>query len=176
GGRRFPLEGLEEVRGMVGRDFSVGVRISGDEHLEDGIDVQEAVRVATALAASRLIDWIDVSSGNDADELSKGLHYGGMYVPHAAFVPLAAAVKKGVDVPVVAVGGITRPEVAGRVLAEGHADLVAMTRALIADPHLPRKAQAGRRADIRPCVGANEGCLGRILAGKPITCVQNPVI
>ena len=83
---RFPLEVLGEVRRMVGRDFSVGVRISADEHLEDGIDVPEAVRVAAALSASGLIDWIDVSSGNDADELSKGLHYGGMYVPHAAFV------------------------------------------------------------------------------------------
>src|SRR5262249_50361111 len=123
-----------------------------------------------------LVGWRDVSAGNDGDALSKGLHYGGMYIPHAAFVPLAAAVKKGVDIPVVAVGRITLPEVAERVLAEGHADLVAMTRALIADPQLPRKAQAGRRADIRPCVGANEGCLGRILAGKPITCVQNPLI
>ena len=173
---RFPLEVLQAVRRTVGRDFPVGVRISGDEHLEDGIDVQEAVRIAAALAASALIDWIDVSSGNDADPLSKGLHYGGLYVPHAAFVPLAAAVKKGVALPVVAVGRITQPETAERVLASGHADLVAMTRALIADPHLPRKTQAGRLADVRQCVGANEGCLGRILAGKPITCVQNPLI
>jgi mycofactocin system FadH/OYE family oxidoreductase 2 len=173
---RFPLEVLGEVRRIVGRDFPLGVRISGDEHLEDGIDVEEAIRIAAALSASGLIDWIDVSSGNDADPLSKGLHYGGLYVPHAAFVPLAAAVKKAVDVPVVAVGRIILPEVAERVLANGHADLVAMTRALIADPHLPRKAQVGRLADVRQCVGANEGCLGRILAGKPITCVQNPLI
>ena len=172
----FPLEVLGEVRRMVGGDFPLGVRISGDEHLEGGIDIQEAVRIAAALSASGLIDWIDVSSGNDADQLSKGLHYGGMYVPHAAFVPLAAAVKKAVDVPVVAVGRITRPEVAEQVLAQGHADLVAMTRALIADPHLPHKAQSGRLTDVRLCVGANEGCLGRILAGKPITCVQNPLI
>jgi mycofactocin system FadH/OYE family oxidoreductase 2 len=173
---RFPLEVLGEVRRIVGRDFPLGVRISGDEHLEDGIDVEEAIRIAAALSASGLIDWIDVSSGNDADPLSKGLHYGGLYVPHAAFVPLAAAVKKAVDVPVVAVGRIILPEVAEQVLANGHADLVAMTRALIADPHLPRKAQVGRLADVRQCVGANEGCLGRILAGKPITCVQNPLI
>lgn len=173
---RFPLEVLAEVRREVGRDFTLGVRISGDEFLEDGIDVQEGVRTAAALSRSGLIDWIDVSSGNDADQLSKALHYGGMYVPHAAFVPLAAAVKKVVDVPVVAVGRIVSPEVAERVLASGDADLVAMTRALIADPYLPRKAQEGRLDDVRLCVGANEGCLGRILAGNPITCVQNPLI
>jgi 2,4-dienoyl-CoA reductase-like NADH-dependent reductase (Old Yellow Enzyme family) len=173
---RFPLEVLTEVRRAVGRDFTVGVRISGDELLGDGIDVEEAVRIAAALSRSGLIDWIDVSSGNDADPLSKALHYGGMFVPHAAFVPQAAAVKKVVTVPVVAVGRIVLPETAERVLASGHADLVAMTRALIADPHLPRKVQQGRVADVRPCVGANEGCLGRILAGTPITCVQNPLI
>ncbi len=173
---RFPLEVLAAVRGTVGRDFTLGVRISGDELLEDGIDVREAVGIAAALAGSGLIDWIDVSSGNDADRLSKALHYGGMYVPHAAFVPLAAAVKRVAAVPVGAVGRIGSPEAAERVLASGHADLVAMTRALIADPDLPRKAQEGRVADVRQCVGANEGCLGRILAGNPITCVQNPLI
>jgi len=173
---RFPLEVLAEVRRMVGPDFPIGVRFSADEHLPGGIDVEEAVRIAAAFFASGLVDWLDVSSGNDADPLSKGLHYGGLYVAHAAFASLAAAVKKVVDVPVVAVGRITLPEVAERVLADGSADLVAMTRALIADPHLPRKAQAGRLADVRQCVGANEGCLGRVLAGKPITCVQNPLI
>src|SRR5262249_27504710 len=78
---RFPLEVLAEMRHRVGRDFAVGVRISGDEHLAEGIDVPEAVRIAAALSRSGLIDWIDVSSGNDADELSKALHYGGLYVP-----------------------------------------------------------------------------------------------
>src|SRR5581483_785168 len=103
-------------------------------------------------------------------------HYGGLYVSPGAFVPLAAAIREVVDVPVVAVGRILTPQQAERVLEEGHADLVAMTRALIADPHLPRKAQAGQVDDIRVCVGANEGCLGRIFVGDPITCVQNPLI
>src|SRR2546426_10261737 len=53
-------------------------------------------------------------------------------------------------------------------------DVVGMTRALIADPDLPRKARAGRLDDIRTCVGANEGCIDRIYQGKPVTCVQNP--
>jgi mycofactocin system FadH/OYE family oxidoreductase 2 len=173
---RFPLEVLTEVRRAIGRDFTLGVRISGDEFLEGGIDIPEALRIAAALSRSGLIDWIDVSSGNDSDTLSKARHYGGLYVPHAAFALHAAAVKTVVEVPVVAVGRIVSPEVAERVLASGQADLVAMTRALIADPFLPRKAQAGQVADVRQCVGANEGCLGRILAGHPITCVQNPLI
>lgn len=74
---RFPLDVLAEVRRELGRDFTLGVRIGSDEFLEDGIDLQEGVRIAAALSGSGLIDWIDVSSGNDADQLSKALHYGG---------------------------------------------------------------------------------------------------
>ncbi len=173
---RYPLEVLQAMRREVGRDFTLGVRISGSELIEGGIDLAEAQRIAQLLDASGLVDWIDVSQGNDAHLVSKATHYGGLYIAPGAFVPLAAAIREVVSVPVVAVGRILTPQQAEQVLEEGQADLVAMTRALIADPHLPRKAQEGRLDDIRVCVGANEGCLGRIFVGDPITCVQNPLI
>src|SRR3989454_8731070 len=69
---------------------------------------------------------------------------------------------------------IVDPIHADQIVAAGHVDVVGMTRALIADPDLPRKARAGRPDDIRTCVGANEGCIDRIYQGKPVTCVQNP--
>ncbi len=173
---RFPLQVLAEMRRQVGADFTLGVRISGEELIEGGIDLQESLRLAALLDRSGLIDWIDVSQGNDSNLLSKATHYGGLYVPQAAFVPLAAAISEVVRVPVVAVGRIVSVRVAERVLADGHADLVAMTRALIADPHVPNKARDGRVEEIRQCVGANEACLGRIFVGSPISCVQNPII
>src|SRR5262249_30571048 len=66
------------------------------------------------------------------------------------------------------------PIQADQILAEGHVDVVGMTRALIADPDLPRKARAGRLSDIRYCVGGNEGCIDRAIQGKAISCIQNP--
>ena len=62
------------------------------------------------------------------------------------------------------------------IVSEAKADLVAMTRAMIADPHLANKAREGRVEDIRPCIGSNQGCIGRLFHGKPITCIHNPVV
>src|SRR5262249_52951394 len=73
-------------------------------------------------------------------------------------------------------GRVSTPEQAETVLASGICDLVGMTRAMIADPEMPKKAMAGRLDDIRTCVGASEGCIGRLRQGKSITCVQNPLI
>ncbi|HEY6378207.1 MAG TPA: FAD-dependent oxidoreductase [Candidatus Dormibacteraeota bacterium] len=78
--------------------------------------------------------------------------------------------------PVIVTGRIVTPAQAEAVLAEGAADLVGMTRALIADPELPTKAAAGRAEQIRVCMGSDEGCIDRLYGGAPITCVQNPVI
>src|SRR5262249_46921318 len=96
-----------------------------------------------------------------------------MSFPEALYCPLAAAIKAVVTVPVIATGRINDPAVAERVLREGQADLCIMTRALIADPDLPNKAQAGHLDDIRPCFGYNEGCIDRIYTGRAVTCVQH---
>jgi len=77
-------------------------------------------------------------------------------------------------VPIFHASRIVDPVHADRTVAAGQIDVVGMTRALIADPDLPKKARDGRLDDIRTCVGANEGCIDRIYQGKPVTCVQNP--
>jgi len=92
------------------------------------------------------------------------------------YTHLAASIRKIVNVPVIATGRIVDPVQADRILAEGQADLCIMNRALIADPHMPNKAQAARVDDIRQCMGYNEGCIDRIYTGRGVTCVQNPVI
>jgi N,N-dimethylglycine/sarcosine dehydrogenase len=96
------------------------------------------------------------------------------YTP-GVFLPLAAAIKQAAPgVPIFHASRIVDPVHADRSVAAGQIDVVGMTRALIADPDLPRKARDGRLDDIRTCVGANEGCIDRIYQGKPVTCVQNP--
>ena len=71
---------------------------------------------------------------------------------------------------------MSTPEQAERCPASGVCDMVGMTRAMIADPEMPKKAMEGRLDDIRTCVGASEGRIGRLRQGKAITCVQNPLI
>ncbi len=96
------------------------------------------------------------------------------YTP-GVFLPLAAAIKQAAPgVPIFHASRIVDPVHADRTVAAGQIDVVGMTRALIADPDLPKKARDGRLDDIRTCVGANEGCIDRIYQGKPVTCVQNP--
>ena len=77
-------------------------------------------------------------------------------------------------IPVFAVGRINNPLLAEQILREGGADFISMGRPLLADPHLPSKARAGRLDDICPCIACNEGCFQRLYAQLDISCVVNP--
>ena len=167
---------IDEIRKNVGRDLALGIRISGDELVEGGITIDDAKEIAILLDKSGQVDWIDVSHGNNGNYVAEGMHSGPMYVPLGAFVPLAAAIREVVNIPVMAGGRINDPIQAEKILTDGHADLIGMCRALIADPHLPNKAKAGQLEDIRQCVGATEGCISRVFNGISATCIQNPVI
>lgn len=171
---RFGFEVLEEIRKVVGDDYIVGVRISGDEFLENGLTLDDMIEIARRLAASRLIDFVNILGGSAENYKNLAAVVPNMYFPPAPYVALASAIKAEVDIPVFHAGRIVDPVQAERILAEGHVDMVGMTRAHIADPHLARKAQEGRLEDIRQCVGANY-CIDRLYAGKPIYCIQNPV-
>jgi len=166
---------IDEIRKNVGRDLALGIRISGDEFMEGGVTIDDAKEIAILLDRSAQVDWIDVSHGNNGNYLSEGMHSAPMYVPLGAFVPLAAAIKEVVNIPVMAGGRINDPIQAEKILADGHADLIGMCRALIADPYLPNKAKTGQLEDIRECVGAAEACISRIYQGVALGCVQNAV-
>jgi 2-enoate reductase len=87
---------------------------------------------------------------------------------------MAAAVKKVVRIPVIAVGKLSIPEIAERVIAEEKADMVAIGKGLLADAFWAKKAQEGKPDRIRPCIGCHDGCMGRIGKGKPLSCAVNP--
>jgi mycofactocin system FadH/OYE family oxidoreductase 2 len=173
---RFAVEVLEEVREQVGRDFIVGVRLTGDEMLEGGLGHQELKEIAARLNDLGLIDYFTISGGSAQTLKGLAVNMASLYYPHGVFNNLAASMKEVISVPVIVAGRIVDPVEAEEVLQNGSADLVAMTRALIADPELPKKASEGRLDDIRTCMGANEYCIGRLYAGLPISCTQNPVI
>jgi dimethylglycine catabolism A len=172
---RFALEVLTEIRRRVGRDFVVGARISGDEFTRGGLTAQDMGAIARRLAASGLVDFLSIIGGGGHTYALQAAAVPNMSFSTAVYLPLATAIKEAVPgMPILHASRIVDPIDADRIVAAGHVDVVGMTRALIADPELPRKAREGRRADIRTCVGANEGCIDRIYQGKPVTCVQNP--
>src|SRR5205823_3754778 len=172
---RFGLEVLAEIRRRAGRDFVVGARISGDEFSPGGLGAEDMAAIARRLAASGLVDFLSVIGGGAHTYTLQAAAVPNMSFAPAVFVPLAAAIKSAAPaLPILHASRIVDPLHADRIVAARQIDVVGMTRALIADPDLPRKAREGRLDDIRTCVGANEGCIDRIYQGKPVTCVQNP--
>ena len=170
---RFALEVVDSVRENAGADFIVGMRISADELVDGGLTLEDMKEIASILGAK--IDLFNVSFGNFADYLSTAVMVSPMAIPLDAFVYLAAGIKEVVDIPVIAVSRINDPVLAEKILADGYADMVAMTRALLCDPELPNKAKEGKLETIRTCIACGEGCIHHIDKGTPITCIQNPV-
>ncbi len=173
---RFSLEVLEAVRAAVGRDFIVGARVSGDDRYPGGLGPDELIDIIVRLDQTGLLDYFTVTGGTISTYRSRGYNIPSAYFPPATFTGLSQRIREAVRAPVIVTGRIVRPDQAEAVLREGSADLVGMTRALIADPELPNKAREGRLDDIRVCMGSNEGCIDRLYFGLPIQCVQNPVI
>ena len=169
---RFAREVIDEVRRRVGQDFVVGARISLSDFIPGALDVGDAVRVAQELEADGRIDYVNVTAA--------GYHNIFMAIqpsdtPDGYLIDLTAEVKAGLErLPVFTVGGIKDAALAEDVVASGKADMVAMTRAQIADPEFANKVRDGREDEIYHCIRGNQGCIGRVFKGLPISCTVNP--
>jgi len=173
---RFGERVIEAVRERVGTDFIVGIRMTGDDFRENGLDPEQTQAIAERLNELGLLDYFNIIGGTAETFEGEALAVPNMSFGLGPYTYLSALIRKVVDVPVIATGRIVDPVQAERILAEGQADLCIMNRALIADPHMPNKARAGQRDDVRQCMGYNQGCIDRIYTGRGVTCVQNPVI
>jgi len=171
---RFGMEVLETVRAAVGDDYVVGLRIAGDELQRGGLTQAECLEVITGYCNSGLIDFINVYQAHGDDFRGLNAMIPDLSFSSAAFLHLASAVKAEVDIPVFHGSAVRDLATANRAVEEGHVDMIAMTRAHIADPHLVRKLMEGREDDIRQCVGANY-CIDRGGSGKDALCIQNVV-
>ncbi|WP_148272110.1 FAD-dependent oxidoreductase [Saccharopolyspora spinosa] len=170
---RFPLAVVAAVRTAIGSDLMLGVRISADEFIADGMTPAIAGEVAQHLEQSGLVDYLSVTGGTPTHRESFTYGYPATGTPHGLFRHLAAAVKKTTNLPVACVGRVTDPALAEEIVASGDADLVGVVRAQIADPEFFSKAKTGRHADIRPCVGANV-CANFHMKGHGVRCIGNP--
>ena len=167
---RFAVEVVEAIRAAVGRDFVLGMRVSGDELIPDGLHLEDVVEIVRALDSLGQLDYFTVSgsTGETPRFHQKLMPFAD--APQGVYASLAARIKQEVRAAVIYAGRVVDPRHAERLLAEGACDLVAMTRALMADPWMPRKAAEGHLDDIRMCVGMQEGCLGRSSRGLTLSC------
>jgi 2,4-dienoyl-CoA reductase-like NADH-dependent reductase (Old Yellow Enzyme family) len=170
---RFTQLILDAIRARVGAEFIVGLRMVIDEQLENGITREVGIEIARRMIDGGQIDFINVIRGHiDTDEaLSKIIPIQG--VPLALHLDFAGEVRAEMKFPVFHAARIADVATARHAIASGKLDMVGMTRAHIADPHIVRKIIAGREQDIRPCVGATY-CLDRIYLAGEALCIHNP--
>lgn len=167
---RFVVEIVKLIKERAGRDFPVSVRMNGSDYMPGGTTVDMA-RQTAALLVEAGADMIGVSGGA----------YGSYPVivppydqPRGGNVPLAAAIKEAVKVPVSVAGRLDDPLIADGVLVSGKADLIAVARGLLADPELPNKEARGDFAEVRRCIACNVCIDGDPTPVSPITCTVNP--
>ncbi|WP_287124752.1 NADH:flavin oxidoreductase [Chromohalobacter sp.] len=169
---RFTLEVFQSIRERVGKNFLLGVRYTGDECLPGGLDARDGMAISHRLKDSGLVDFLNVVKGHiDTDPgLTDVIPIQGM--PSAPHLDFAGDIKREVDFPTFHGAKIQDVATARHAIASGKVDMVGMTRAHMADPHLMKKVMEGREEEIRPCVGANY-CLDRIYQGGAAYCIHN---
>ena len=164
---RFAREVIAAVRGGIGSDRVVGMRISGDEYFEGGLTLDDTLLIVPRLEATGQLDFIHVGAGPGAAS-----HIPPSYRKAGSFVYLTEAIRKVTDLALICSQRVNDPLIAESVLASGAADLVSMNRAIMTDPEMPTKAREGRLEEIRHCIACNE-CIARGRIGMPIACTMN---
>ena len=170
---RFLLLVVDAVRAAVGPGFPIDVRISGSERTGGGYGLETGIEIARALDGK--VDLIHVSAGTQLDEYSAVLMHPGVFQKHGENAALAAEIKKHVKTPVCTVGAFSEPDKMEAFLAESGVDCVALGRALLADPFLPRKLLHGQPGAVTPCLRCGE-CQSGMMKNRVLHCAVNPVI
>jgi 2,4-dienoyl-CoA reductase-like NADH-dependent reductase (Old Yellow Enzyme family) len=166
---RFGLMVHDAIRKAVGDDFLVGIRYVVDEDIEDGINFEEALKIARLFESEGHIDFFNCIFGRMDTDLALAEHnMPGMSQPLAPFLKSVGAFKRETRLPVFHAARIPDIATARHAIAENLLDMVAMTRAHMADPQIVNKLARGEEERIRPCVGASY-CMY-----KKVACIHNP--
>lgn len=168
----FPRRVIQAVRTAVGPDFIVGIRMTLDEDRLDGLALEDALVAARAYIEDG-VDFISTIKGTIESDATLAKVIPSMGTPLAPFLDFTAGIKRELGIPTMHASRIADVATARYAVREGLLDLVGMTRAQIADPHLVAKVAEGEEARIRPCVGASY-CLDGIYASGDTKCIHNP--
>jgi 2,4-dienoyl-CoA reductase-like NADH-dependent reductase (Old Yellow Enzyme family) len=167
---RFLQEILRGVRAEVGGEIVVGVKMTAEDSFPGGLTVEETRADMEDIAHEGLMDYLSLTIGDyGAVHRIQGM----MDQPHAYQLGKTAPIAQAVKTPTILVGRIMNLTEAEEIVASGQADMVAMVRPTIADPELVRKTLEGRVKEVRPCIGINDGCIGSLGRGVPMTCAVN---
>ena len=169
---RFSIEVLEAIRAAVGDDFIVGIRMTGGEDVAGGLTEADGVAIATRLAGTGTIDFINIIKGSIATDEAISHVIPGMGTPLGPALEFAGRFRERVNLPIFHANRIADVATARYAISEGLVDMVGMMRAHMADPHIVRKLEAGQADRIRACVGASY-CINRLYLGLDSLCIQN---
>jgi len=174
---RFSLEVVEAVAQAVSDDFIISFRLTSDQNSSTtGLSREDLLKIAKRLEATGKIDMFNISGGTGITiETQAGTVPGDTYA-RGTYLPSIKKYKEQLSSPILGACRILDVELAEETLHAGTCDLVAMTRATMADPDLPIKALQGRTEEIRPCIACNEGCIGRMYQGTKALCTVNPEV
>jgi 2,4-dienoyl-CoA reductase-like NADH-dependent reductase (Old Yellow Enzyme family) len=168
---RFVLEVIKAIRAEIGRDFTLGIRLCGDELIPTGLTLDEVREIARRLEATGQLDFINTSIGEFHNLY---MVEGSMHTPPGYQLFVSAGIRETVKLPVFCTGRIKDPVQAERILREGLADMVDVVRGQICDPEFTRKAREGRTESIRLCISCNQYCIGRMGLNLSLGCIQTP--
>ncbi|MGC8480432.1 MAG: NAD(P)-binding protein [Acidimicrobiales bacterium] len=171
GRMRLPLELVARVRKAIGDEAVLGVRLCGDELIDGGIVIDEAIEVAKALEATGQLSYLNTSIGVATASLYVIEASMGITPEYLRYIP--SGIRSAVTLPVVGSGRIKDPEQAEHALRRGHMDLVGMVRAQIADPDLAHKAALDAPERIRLCLSCNQECVGQMGLNRWLGCIEN---
>ena len=170
--QHFLTRVLAAIRAATDENFVIGLRISAGERDDEGLTMAEALAACIALEAG--LDFVNVTTGTSAS-VGGAVHIAAPMAFAAGYFAADASIfRKALKIPVFVAGRINQPQEAEAIIASGKADVCGMTRALICDPEMPAKAQAGAVDDIRACIACNQACIGHFHRGLPISCIQYP--
>ena len=171
GKMRIVVEVLSAVKEVLMDNMILGARVCLDEFDDEGYNLETGIKASKYLAERKLVDYISSDAGT---WYRMFIEVPPMSIPLGFAEYMYAALKKEVDVPVIAFGRINDPVQAEQILQNGNADLIGMARQLICDPETPKKAQKGLIDDIKKCIACLDGCGMQVVRMQPIRCIQNP--
>ncbi len=166
---KFPIEIVRKVRETVGKNFIIIYRLSMLDLVEDGSTWEEVeflakeIEKAGATIINTGIGWHEARVPTIAT-----------MVPRGGFSWVTKRLMRKLSIPLITTNRINMPDVAEKILADGHADMVSMARPFLADPEFPKKALEGRTDEINTCIACNQACLDHVFARKTASCMVNP--
>lgn len=182
----FLLDAIKGIKSACGADFPISVRVTpkhymkapmqgalpGEDFVEQGRDIEETVELVKEIERA----GADVLLIGDGCWDSFYWLYPPMYQKDGLWLEDAAKIRAAVSIPVICPGKINTPEMGNEAIASGKVDAIAIGRAILADPEWANKARTGVDCEIRPCIGCENGCMGRVFTNMPVTCAVNPVL